>query len=217
MKTMRWRRAGAVWAVAILLAALAAAGCASDGREKQMRMAHDDALADIVHANGLDQVYLKKALYFTFNVRLPDKEIHRSWEVRLPENRIFMDGREVGETGAFVNDVHWLLFPLKAWEAREQTDVFVQHGVASPVTGQRLTEVTVQYKGSKGFTPDDMYKLYVDDAHIIREWAYYRGGQSPPARVTTWEAYRDVGGMRIATMHSGPGGFAVWFTGVRAE
>lgn len=177
----------------------------------------NDILHDISWAHNLFGVYAHDRLYFTFHVQLPDKVVERQWVWHIKTDRVFLDGSEVGKSAAFINDIYWLLFPLKAYESRDQIEVAVNRGQTSPLMKQDLTEVVIRYVSGKGYTPDDAYKLYVDDNLIVREWRYLKGGEQPPARTTTWSDYRTIGNVSLSLRREGPDGFKVWFTDVRFE
>ena len=177
----------------------------------------NDVLHDISWAHNLFALYQHDRLYFTFHVQLPDKVVTRQWEWHIEENRVFRDGAEEAVSQAFINDIHWLIFPLKAYESRDQVVVSVHHNQLSPLKKMSATEVVVRYVSGKGYTPDDVYKLYVDDNMLMREWSYLKGGREPPARITTWSDYQSIGGMDLSLLREGRGGFKVWFTDVRVE
>ena len=101
--------------------------------------------------------------------------------------------------------------------AGDQVVVSVHRDRLSPLEKVSATEVVVRYVSGKGYTPDDVYKLYVDDNMQVREWSYLKGGREPPARITTWSDYQSIGGMDLSLLREGRGGFKVWFTDVRVE
>ena len=57
----------------------------------------------------------------------------------------------------------------------------------------------------------------MDENLIIREWAYLKASQEPPARITAWSVYQTVGGVTLSLMREGQNGFLVWFSDVRVE
>ena len=177
----------------------------------------NDMLHDISWAQNLFALYEYDRLSFTFTVQLPDKVVRRHWDWYIQDNRILLDGVEQAVSQAFINDIYWLLFPLKANEGRDQVEVAVNRDQISPLTERSTTEVVVRYVGGKGYTPDDTYKLYVDDNLMVREWSYLKGGQEPPARMTTWSDYRTIGRMELSLLREGRDGFRVWFTDVEVE
>lgn len=186
-------------------------GCAGHAVKNQ------DVLQDICRANHLFDIYQKEKIAFTFNVRLPDKTVKRSWEWHVKSNKIFLNGEARPPSAMFINDIYWLLFPLKAYEDRDKTEVTVNRHRKSPLAGRDLTEVVVRYVDGKGYTPNDAYRLYVDDKMMIREWSYLKAGKEPPARMATWEDYRDISGVTLSLLREGPAGFQVWFTDVDVE
>lgn len=195
----------------LLLMVLVVSGCLPPVKPTR------DVLHDITWANSLFDLYRHERLYFTFHAQLPDKVVTRQWVWHIRDNRVFLDGAAQEMDRAFVNDVHWLLFPLKAYESRDQVEVTVARNQLSPLGGEKTTEVIVRYVSGKGYTPNDTYKLYVDANMVVREWSYLRGGREPPARITTWTDYRTIGKMDLSLLREGGGGFKVWFTDVRVE
>ncbi|WP_373501144.1 hypothetical protein [Desulfococcus sp.] len=195
----------------LILAAFLVCGCAGHPVKSE------DVLHDICRANHLFDLYQKERLRFTFNVRLPDKTVKRSWEWHIRSGEVFLNGEAHSQSAMFVNDIYWLLFPLKAWEDRGKTAVTVNRRRTPPLAGRELTEVVVRYVDGKGFTPNDAYRLYVDDNLMIREWGYLKEGREPPARMTTWEDYTDFDGVSLSLLREGPAGFRVWFTDVAVE
>jgi hypothetical protein len=196
-----------LWVIIIVLIV----GCAGGVRKNEA------VLENICRANHLFDIYGKEKLSFVFNVQLPDKVVKRHWEWHIASNKIFLDGEVHPQSAKFINDVYWLLFPLKAYEDRDKTEISVNRHRKSPLAGQDLTEVAVRYVDGKGYTPNDAYRLYVDDNMMIREWSYLKEGKEPPVRMTTWEGYEDIGGVTLSLLREGPAGFRVWFTDVQVE
>ena len=176
-----------------------------------------DVLHDISWAHNLFALYKHDRLFFTFHAQLPGKTVTREWIWHIRDDRVTLDGAEQGMSQAFINDIYWLLFPLKAYESRDQVEVRVNPKQPSPLSGENTTEVVIRYVSGRGYTPNDTYKLYVDDNMMVREWSYLKGGQEPPARITTWTDYRAIGGMDLSLLREGRDGFRVWFTDVRVE
>ena len=207
-------KGGAMKRLAIgLLLVIATAGCMGPARPQP----HTDVLHDICWANDLFKVYTHDRLAFTFNVQLPGKIVQRRWVWHIKTNRVELDGAEQPVSQAFINDIYWLLFPLKAYESRDQIQVTINRHRSAPLSGAARTEVVIRYVSGKGYTPDDTYKLYVDDNLIVREWSYLKASREPPARITTWSGYETIGGVQLSLLREGPKGFKVWFTDVGFE
>ena len=176
-----------------------------------------DILHDICRANRLFDIYQSEKLAFTFNAELPGKIVKRNWTWNIRQNRIFLNGEEQGLSQAFINDIHWLLFPLKAYEASDQIQLKINKNIPSPLQSIESTEVVVRYTSGKGYTPNDTYRLYVDENFTILEWAYFKEGKAPPRRITSWEQYINFSGIRLSLLRKGPDGFKVWFSDIEIE
>jgi hypothetical protein len=176
-----------------------------------------DILYEICTANNLFRIYDSENLKFTFNVQLPDKSIKRSWMWNIKQNKIFLNGDEQEISHAFINDTYWLLFPLKAYEDRDQIELTVNRDKTSPLLNIKCSEIIVKYISGKGYTPNDSYKLYIDEKRKILEWAYLEESKEPPKRMTSWEDYRNINGIHLSLLRKGPNGFQVWFTDVNVE
>lgn len=196
-----------------LLLVFVLAGCTGAVRPQQ----DTDILHDICWAQDLFKVNTHERLAFTFNVQLPDKVVQRRWVWHIKTGKVFLNGAEQPVSQAFINDIYWLLFPLKAYESRDQIKLAVNRHRPAPLSKTDMTEVVIRYVSGKGYTPDDTYKLYVDDNLIVREWSYLKGSKEPPARTTTWGDYQRIGGVDLSLLREGRDGFKVWFTDVAFE
>ncbi|PYX67670.1 MAG: hypothetical protein DMG78_27210, partial [Acidobacteria bacterium] len=63
--------------------------------------------------------------------------------------------------------------------------------------------VPVKYPADVGYTPGDIWDLYVKDNRVVY-FDYHRGGAKPPSRVfATWEGYKKAGPILFSTEHRG--------------
>lgn len=181
----------------------------------------------IAEAAGLDAFDEVSRVAFTFNVKLPDREVSRSWDWNIAENTVTNGDGVTYDRGAveeakkeidsaFINDKYWLIFPFHlVWDSG--TTITVEPGkMAAPISGELMNQLTVQYSEG-GYTPGDAYDLLYDDDYVVREWIFRKGGAPEPSRITAWEAYEDHKGLQIATDHRGPGDFRIWFTDITVE
>jgi hypothetical protein len=84
-----------------------------------------------------------------------------------------------------------------------------------PIGTGKARRIVVGYPANEGYTPGDVYELFVNDSDRIVQWVYRKGGDPKPTRITTWEDYRKVGPLNISLNHQGPdASFRVWFTDV---
>jgi hypothetical protein len=227
MKSDR-RRIGVFLVSGLILAFLG--GCAGWQRSGSPR----EQLADAYGLKNFEQV---EELRYTFNVQLPDRVVSRAWSWEPKKDRVVFRGTaEQGGTVEyersalagqasepakkvdpwFVNDNYWLIFPLRlAWD---QSATVAADDAPSPLpigTGGQARRIIVRYPSNEGYTPGDVYELFIGASDRIEQWIYRKGGDPKPTRVTTWEDHRRVGPLTLSLDHRGPdGSFRVWFTDV---
>jgi len=188
---------------------------------------------DIAEANGFENFSKVKSLEFTFNAKrdtAATNSRHWKWFPQMNEVVFITDSttakfkrtdtstQEFKKLNAqFTNDEYWLLYPyhLKWDTGFELEDSSMKTG---PVTGRSLRKITTHYNDKDGFTPGDMYDVYVDKDLRINEWTYHKGGSPEPSLMTTWEGYKDFNGLQIAQEHKTKDGkFRIYFTGINVQ
>ncbi len=185
---------------------------------------------EIANASGFKEFSKIKSIEFTFNVEKDSAHVtERRWKWMPQENTvIFYDKNdstlfkrtdtstsELKKLNAqFTNDEYWLIFPLHLQWDKGYT--FTDNDTAKgPVTEKKYHKYTVQYNARDGFTPGDMYELYIDDKNMVQEWAFHKTAATEPSLMTTWENYEDYKGLKIAKEHkSKDGKFRMYFTGI---
>jgi hypothetical protein len=194
-------------------------------------------LEKIADAHGFQNWKNIQELRYTFNVGRDTSHFERSWIWRPKENKITLisnsdttsyvrsqklDGAETTADRAFINDKYWLLFPFNLmWDKGFSYEI--KKNVPAPISGKKMTEISISYNQTDGYTPGDTYKIYVDGDFMIREWSYFppdsnRDGKKEPAMSTTWEGYKTFNGIKIATMHQdASGSFKLYFDGVSVK
>lgn len=195
---------------------------------------NNDILHKIAEANGLKNWDRVNEVQFTFNVDRDTAHFERSWKWWPKKEKIMMlsgkdtvsytqmgekkmDSTQMNADKAFTNDKYWLLFPFQlVWD-----DGFKESekdNVMAPIANEPMKQVTIAYNSKDGYTPGDMYKLYIDDDYMIREWEYHPGGSKDAKIKTTWEEYTDENGIKIAKMHTNKdGSFKLYFTNVSVK
>jgi len=217
--------------VSALTALAITLGCAGRWHAGTVR----NQVADAYGFQNFDQV---EKLRYTFNVQLPDKQISRSWVWEPVADRVTFQGTtaqggtvtylrsEIGQANEnvkkvdawFINDNYWLLFPFHmAWDASARVEL--SDGKQSlPIGTGQARRVVVSYPPSGGYTPGDVYELFIGDDDRVVQWIYRKGGSPKPTRVATWEDHRSAGPILIALDHKGADGqFRVWFTDVAVQ
>jgi hypothetical protein len=224
---MKPYRVGVVVGLTVLLALTISAPAAEKG---------GDPRTQIAAAAGIKQFNQVEELRYTFNIQLPDRVVSRSWSWEPKKDRVTFKGTsDQGGTVTydraslgtaseqvkkldpqFVNDNYWLIFPLRLyWD--ESAFVTAYKAPAGLPTGSgEARRIVVKYPGDEGYTPGDVYELFVDKSNRIVQWIYRKGGEPTPSRINVWGDYRKVGPLTLSLERKGAEGKfpRVWFTDV---
>ncbi len=180
-----------------------------------------------------------ESISFTFNFRNDGVNVKRSWvwepktgnviykgpdkngkDTEYTYNRRQMD-TSIATTkfvdSEFINDQYWLLFPFHlVWD--KDLDITIVGKKQFPISKEYGTELVVTYKNNTGYTPNDVFELFLDQDNMIREWSYLPGGNKAKQRNYTWEQNRKFDGIIISTEHYGSDNKTrVWFTDIQVE
>ena len=188
----------------------------------------------IAESYGLRYFGEVEKIQYTFNVKIGEKQISRFWiwephldrvtfkemdyQEAVTYNRSEMVGTESNKLKKidawFINDNYWLLFPYRvAWDTNAKIEDIGRQGL--PMGDGQARCVVVTYPATGGYTPGDVYDLYLDDQYRLTQWVYRQGGSEKPTRISTWEDHRKVGPLTISLNHQGEDqNFRVWFTNV---
>lgn len=191
----------------------------------------------VASAYGFEEFDRIEAIRYTFNVELPDRRISRSWIWYPAEDTVVHDPGAGGESttykrnrlsgggsealraidAGYINDRYWLLFPFHLVWDRDARIEDAGIGTA-PISRQPLQHLVVRYPSKGGYTPGDVYELFIDGNQRIAEWIYRKAGSPEPTRITTWDDHRRVGPLTLSLDHRGiEGPFRVWFTDVAVK
>lgn len=183
----------------------------------------------IAHANGFENWKNVKQLDFTFNVDRGGQTIaSRSWSWKPVKNDVIMtsatdtvtynrasvDSTSMSADQRFVNDKYWLLAPYQlVWD--EGATLTTLDSAMSPLSRKRSKKLTLVYGEEGGYTPGDAYDFYYGDDYIVTEWVFRKGNAAEPSMTTTFEGYKNIEGLNIATDHKNEDGtFRLYFTNV---
>ncbi len=187
----------------------------------------------VAEANGVENFQKAEMLEFIFNVQrdtAAPSSRHWQWFPKSNEVVFISDSattrfkrndtttQELKQLNArFTNDEYWLLFPYHLkWDKGHE--LFDSSNQVAPISGKSLRKITVKYNDNDGFTPGDMYKVFVDEKHRIQEWSFHKKGAAEPSLITTWENYADFNGLKLAQEHkSKDGKFRLWFSGIKVK
>ncbi len=187
----------------------------------------------IAIANGIDNFKKVQMLEFIFNVQRDTAKTssrHWQWFPKINEVVFITDSnttrfkrndtttQELKKLNArFTNDEYWLLYPYHlSWDKGFE---LIDSGMKmAPISGKSLQKITTKYNDKDGFTPGDMYDVYIDENKRVQEWAFHKGGSEEPSLITTWENYKDFNGLQLSQEHkSKDGKFRLWFTGIQIK
>jgi len=187
----------------------------------------------IAVANGIDNFEKVQMLEFIFNVQRDTAKAssrHWQWFPKINEVVFITDSnttrfkrndtttQELKKLNArFTNDEYWLLYPYHlSWDKGFE---LIDSGMKmAPISGKSLQKFTTKYNDKDGFTPGDMYDVYIDENKRVQEWAFHKGGSEEPSLITTWENYKDFNGLQLSQEHkSKDGKFRLWFTGIQVK
>ena len=104
---------------------------------------------------------------------------------------------------AFINDQYWLLFPLHlSWDSSATVEDTGMHKL--PMGKGTARRVVVTYPAeSGGYSPGDIWELFVGADNRIQEWIYRHGGSATPTGVWAWEDYKKAGPLLVSMNHRG--------------
>lgn len=213
-----------------ILLSLGLSACA--GQEENIRqMTLQERIGNAYGVHNFSQV---EQIQYTFNVKIGEKQIRRFWIWEPKLDRVTFKGMDYTaavtyyrhdiETSAssalkkvdawFINDNYWLLFPFHiAWDSNITIEDTGRQRL--PLGGGQAKRIVITFPPSGGYTPGDVYEIFLNDDFRLLQWVYHRGGSEKPTRVTTWENYRQAGPLVLALdHHAGDDSFRLWFTGV---
>jgi len=203
--------------------------CAGIGKEQGMPVRQR-----IAESYGLQYFSKVEKIQYTFNVKIGEKQIRRFWIWEPLLDRVTFKGMDFQEAitydrsqldrtesnkikkidAWFINDNYWMLFPYRlSWDTKAKVEDIGRQQL--PMGDGKARCVVVTYPATGGYTPGDVYDLYLDDQYRLTQWVYRRGGSEKPTRISTWDDYRKVGPLTLSLNHQGEDqNFRVWFTNV---
>jgi hypothetical protein len=178
----------------------------------------------IAKTYGLDSFSQIERIRFTFNAEGALK-LSRTWVWEPKADQVSYDGKDkAGQPvkvtyqrsqvssqaavvkdevdPAFINDQYWLLFPLHlSWDNSAKVEETGMHKV--PLGKGSANRIVVTYPSGVGYTPGDIWELFVGTDNRIKEWSYHRGGTVTPSASAMWEDYRTAGPLLVSLNHPG--------------
>lgn len=225
---MRFQAENIVYLIAVLMLLVADNKSAYAGEYKSLRLL-------VTQEYGLEEFDKIKEINFTFNVEKEGNKIKRKWRWEPKTGKVTYWGKDTSGNETeftyyrndlnekdkpidqwFINDQYWLLFPFHLiWD--EGIEITQESKTKNPIRKENGRLLSVKYLGEKGYTPGDIYELYIGKDNLIKEWVYRRGGGTSPL-TTTWEENKQFGPIIISTLHKDADNtFKLWFTDIGIE
>ena len=172
----------------------------------------------VAAAHGIANWKSVNELEFTFNVDRDTAHFERHWKW-LPKsgevisvsggdtvkyNKIAVDSSLVSVDAAFINDKYWLLAPFNLVWDRDNFSYTSDENIPAPLSKEPMHKLTIVYKDDGGYTPGDAYDFYFGDDYLIKEWVFRKSNQPEASLTTTWEGYREIMGIKLATAYNRP-------------
>lgn len=183
---------------------------------------------------GIDSFSSVETLTYTFNARIGDRTVKRTWTWKPHLNEVILHGTteskviqysrtdlEVGSEGSlsetdhkFVNDLYWLIFPFQVvWDSTVAVEALPSE--AAQVFPEAHAGVRVRYPDEGGYTPGDVYDLFYGKDDQITHWVFRKGGSTTPSRTNYWRDYQAFGPLKLSLNRPSPDPeFRIWFTDV---
>lgn len=220
----------------LLIAAIVFTGCREASKSPEMAMAQEippkTLLEKLADKHGFEHWDKVRRLQFTFNVDRGENHFERTWIWEPQTNTVTsitatdtlsfqrdqVDSLLLPTDAAFINDKYWFLAPYQwVWDQDSFTHEY-QETDEAPISGEPASKLTIVYGNEGGYTPGDAYDFYFGKDSVLREWVFRKGNQPEPSLATTWEQYKDEGGLQLSTHHqNADGSFKLYFTGIRVN
>lgn len=217
----------------IMAILLLSVSCKDDKKEEPKTAVRElTILEKVANAHGFENWKTISHIKYTFNVDRDSSHFERTWlwepktnnvvlttrEDTVRYNRMSMDSTIMKTDGGFINDKFWLLGPFQlVWD---QNNFTYEHEATSdaPISKEAMQKLTIVYGSEGGYTPGDAYDFYFGEDYRIKEWVYRKGNQEEPSMITSWEDYKNLNGLHIASMHKMPDSdFMLYFTGIEVK
>ena len=213
-----------------LFSFLVFSGCKNEKKATKLSPEKEQTIVEkIANAHGYEKWKSVNTLKFTFNVNKDTSHFERTWVWKpktnwvtsitnadtLTYDRKKMDSVAHKNHGGFINDKYWLLPQFQLlWDAKSYTKEHSINEIA-PISKKPMQKLTIVYGSDGGYTPGDAYDIYFEEDFLIREWIFRRANQTEPTMATTFEDYKLINGISIATTHiNKEEKFNLYFTGV---
>lgn len=118
-------------------------------------------------------------------------------EITIPTHSNTLEGEKLEAHKAFINDTYWLLF--EHFMVRDTATRSFERAAQLPGAEGPVDALRIAYPSTGGYTPGDVYVLYLKDGQA-KAWAYHPSGSDSPRLVTTRAGWKEFEGLRVPTV-----------------
>jgi hypothetical protein len=178
----------------------------------------------IAKTYGLDSFSQIEAIRYTFNAE-GAINLSRTWVWEPKTGQVSYDGKDKAGKPlkvtylrsqvssqpatvkdeiepAFINDQYNLVFPFHlVWDTDAKVEDTGMHKLSLGKGSAR--RVVVTYPSAGGYTPGDIWELFLGADNRIQEFIYRRGGSATPSSAAAWKDYKMAGPLLISLDHVG--------------
>src|SRR6266851_3174660 len=155
----------------------------------------------IAKTYGLDSFGEIEEIHFTFTVDSKDLKLSQTWDWEPKKDEVSYDVKDEVDP-AFQNAQYWLLFPLHlSWDGSAKVEDTGTHKL--PLGKGSATRVVVTYPSQGGYTPGDIWELFVGTDGRVRQFIWRLGGSAEPTVVASWDGYKKAGPLLLSLEHRG--------------
>jgi len=179
---------------------------------------------EVAKTYGLDSFGQIEAIRYTFTIQ-GAINVSRSWVWEPKTGQVSYDGKDkagkpvkvtylISQASsqpavvkdeiepAYFNDQYNLLFPFHlVWDAEAKVEDTGMHKL--PLGKGSARRVVVTYPSAGGFTPGDIWEIFVGADNRIQEFIYRRGASATPTAVAAWKDYKMAGPLLISLQRLG--------------
>jgi len=193
------------------------------------------AAKKVAEAYGIASFQQISRMRFTFHLQQDTLQVRREWiwnpktgQAELvasdsngtppvnSRNAIFSPAGEEARAvdSMFIHDQCRLLFPFHlAWD--KKVIMLIEEHQPLPVGKGYARRLSLIYPSRGGYTPGDVYRVYINRRNHIVQLEYYCRGEGTAGTITKWTRERKVGPLLISMDRPGAEKhFRIWFTDV---
>lgn len=146
---------------------------------------------------------------WTGNIRFEEGGLVVLMNINSGKGRAWQEGQEVAEPDtlkdrlkhayeAWINDSYWLVMPYKL---KDSGVTLKYKGEGQTEEGEAAQVLVLTFK-NVGVTPQNKYEVWVDQDHLVTQWAFYADAADAEPKFTgAWANWQPFGHILLADDH----------------